>query len=251
MSQHNGELICKGSGVFEICNRLLYTGFAISSGCDSHRTLIHISNRNKAQTSGPRHSNMPTQRSYLGSFLAAFRAHSQPLSKPSTSISSPANTTSTSSIWTAANKTGQTSSTVSEHAVTSPRPINVKTSPYGASAAATTSDKSLHTSLPPLQHNVSPQTHLARSPPATAANVYGPTNKPTTNYPTCQEVHRSGRRRGSDSSIDSSGFRERGTSAEKYFIGGRTAGGEERYYKLSMIKRERSADRISADQLSL
>lgn len=38
---------------------------------------------------------------------------------------------------------------------------------------------------------------------------------------------------------------------EKWYIGGRTAGGEERYYKLSMVRRERSADRLSADRLSL
>jgi hypothetical protein len=38
---------------------------------------------------------------------------------------------------------------------------------------------------------------------------------------------------------------------EKWFVGGRTANGEEKYYKLSMVKRDRSSDRISADQLSL
>jgi hypothetical protein len=38
---------------------------------------------------------------------------------------------------------------------------------------------------------------------------------------------------------------------EKWFIGGKTAGGEEKYYKLSMVRRDRSADRISTDQLSL
>lgn len=43
----------------------------------------------------------------------------------------------------------------------------------------------------------------------------------------------------------------RGAGEEKWFIGGKSAGGEERYYKLGMVKRERSADRISADQLSL
>jgi len=59
-------------------------------------------------------------------------------------------------------------------------------------------------------------------------------------------------RRGSASSSDSGGFREvRAGSGEKWFIGGRTAGGEDKYYKLSMVKRDRSADRISADQLSL
>ena len=40
-------------------------------------------------------------------------------------------------------------------------------------------------------------------------------------------------------------------AGEKWFVGGRTAAGEEKYYKLSMVKRDRSSDRISADQLSL
>ncbi|RYP69728.1 hypothetical protein DL771_005930 [Monosporascus sp. 5C6A] len=57
-----------------------------------------------------------------------------------------------------------------------------------------------------------------------------------------------GRRRGSDSS--SEGFRDvRG--AEKWYIGGRTAGGEERFFKLGVVKRVRSQDRLSLDRLSL
>jgi hypothetical protein len=39
--------------------------------------------------------------------------------------------------------------------------------------------------------------------------------------------------------------------AEKWYIGGRTAGGEERVYKLSMVKRPRSIDRLSLDRMSL
>lgn len=55
-------------------------------------------------------------------------------------------------------------------------------------------------------------------------------------------------RRGSDSS--SEGFRDV-VGAEKWYIGGRTAGGEEKYFKLGVIKRQRSIDRLSLDQLSL
>jgi hypothetical protein len=43
----------------------------------------------------------------------------------------------------------------------------------------------------------------------------------------------------------------RGGAGEKWFIGGLTAGGEEKYYKLSMVKRDKSSDRISTDQMSL
>ncbi len=55
-------------------------------------------------------------------------------------------------------------------------------------------------------------------------------------------------RRGSDSS--SEGFHEV-MGAEKWYIGGRTANGEEKFYKLGMVKRHRSADRLSLDKLSI
>ena len=38
---------------------------------------------------------------------------------------------------------------------------------------------------------------------------------------------------------------------EKWFIGGRTAGGEERLYQLGMVRRARSGDRGSLDRMSL
>jgi hypothetical protein len=39
--------------------------------------------------------------------------------------------------------------------------------------------------------------------------------------------------------------------AEKWYIGGRTATGEEKFYKLGMVKRNRSVDRLSLDRLSI
>ena len=195
---------------------------------------------------------MPTQRSFLGNFLAAFRAHSQSLPKASPSISSSATAASAATIWTAAAPQQRSKSpsetNSSETSLTGPKTINAKTNPYHTSTtAAAASDRQLVSSLPPLQHNVSPQTHLPRRTPSPGLPVYGPSNKPQPSYPSVQDVRRS--RRGSDSS--SEGFREVKGRSEKWFIGGRTAGGEEKYYKLSMIKRDRSADRISTDQLSL
>jgi hypothetical protein len=202
---------------------------------------------------------MSTQRPFFGSFLAAFRAHSPQLSKSSSSISVSAAAASSASIWTAAATQQQAASTaandnqtaVTAIPTTSSRPINVKSNHYAAQATAAAQDRQLVTSLSPLQHNVSPQTHLPRTPSSTGLPVYGPPNKPAPSYPSCQDVRRG--RRGSDSSFESGGFREVRPPAgsEKWFIGGRTASGEEKYYKLSMIKRERSWDRISADQLSL
>lgn len=77
--------------------------------------------------------------------------------------------------------------------------------------------------------------------------MYGPPNKPQPNYPTAQEARRN--RRGSDSSSEG-GYRDV-LGGEKWYIGGRTSAGEEKYYKLSMVRRDRSADRLSADRLSL
>ncbi|KAK8091239.1 hypothetical protein PG994_000744 [Apiospora phragmitis] len=59
---------------------------------------------------------------------------------------------------------------------------------------------------------------------------------------------RGGHRRGSDSS--SEGFRD-ARGADKWYIGGRTAGGEEKFFKLGVVKRVRSNDRLSLDRLSL
>ncbi|CAG9980471.1 unnamed protein product [Clonostachys byssicola] len=56
------------------------------------------------------------------------------------------------------------------------------------------------------------------------------------------------RRRGSDSS--SEGFRDV-IGADKWYIGGRTAGGEERFFKLGVVRRVRSNDGLSLDRLSL
>ncbi|KAH8736442.1 hypothetical protein BGZ61DRAFT_527390 [Ilyonectria robusta] len=58
----------------------------------------------------------------------------------------------------------------------------------------------------------------------------------------------SSRRRGSDSS--SEGFRDV-IGAEKWYIGGRTPGGEEKFFKLGVIRRVRSNDGLSLDRLSL
>ncbi|KAK3644209.1 hypothetical protein LTR56_009746 [Elasticomyces elasticus] len=160
---------------------------------------------------------MPTQRPFLSNFLAAFRAHSQPLPKASPSIASSTAVTGTATIWTSASP-AKPPSPAPENAISSPRPI--KANPYAAAAANSQSQDRT------LQH----------------------INKPQPSYPTVQEARRT--RRGSASSSDSGGFREV-RAGEKWFIGGRTAGGEDKYYKLSMVKRDRSADRLSADQLSL
>lgn len=55
------------------------------------------------------------------------------------------------------------------------------------------------------------------------------------------------RRRGSDTSSEE-GWRDLG---EKWYVGGKTESGEERYLRLGMVRKERSGDRLSLDRLSL
>ncbi|KAH7312422.1 hypothetical protein B0I35DRAFT_480878 [Stachybotrys elegans] len=72
-------------------------------------------------------------------------------------------------------------------------------------------------------------------------------NQNTTSPSAAIAIH-STRRRGSDSS--SEGFRDV-IGADKWYIGGKTATGEEQFFKLGVIRRVRSNDRLSLDRLSL
>ncbi|KAL1311153.1 hypothetical protein AAFC00_001355 [Neodothiora populina] len=197
---------------------------------------------------------MGSNRPFFSNFLAAFRAHSAALPKSSQSIS-------TSAPGAAAVATSQavwsSSSSSSIPSATSQTPLETESAPRAINAkSAASQHHATHqpTPLAPLQHNVSPLTHGPRSPPSPGVGVngsmpvYGPPNKPQHQaYPTPQEARRN--RRGSDSSSEG-GYRDV-MGGEKWYIGGRTSAGEERFYKLSMVRRDTSADRLSADRLSL
>lgn len=160
---------------------------------------------------------MPTQRPFFANFLAAFRAHSAIQGKATSSPSSPS-------------QQHQHASSPSQ-----PRTITTSTKP---SSATTTALSALHS---PRTHSTSP---LSRSP--------GPSNSPGAGAAEGVEKGRyipnSRGRRGSDAS--SEGFRDV-LGAEKWYIGGRTATGEERYFKLGVVRRQTSRDRLSLDRLSL
>ena len=188
----------------------------------------------------------PQRPSLFGGFLSAFKAHSHAQHKAS-SLNTAAAVSGAATIWTAAPQAVRTPSPGPETTVASPKPINPKTNPYTAQTSTSHTDRQLVAYPPSLEHNVSPLTHLPRSPPSPGLPMYGPQNKPQPNYPSVQDVRRS--RRGSDSSTE--GYREVRSGSEKWFIGGLTSGGEEKYYKLSMVKRDKSSDRISTDQMSL
>ncbi|MCJ1370574.1 hypothetical protein MMC20_001787 [Loxospora ochrophaea] len=163
---------------------------------------------------------MPTNRPFLASFLAAFRAHSviQPAPSTNPSVPSPAAPPQPTHIR------SSTSHTVPAPAA---RSISNKAGATGATTAAVQAAGHINR---PRPHSPSPMSRSPASSP-TSPSALGD------------------RRRGSDSSSEG-GFRD-ALGNEKWYIGGRTARGDERFYRLSMVRRERSGDRLSLDRLSL
>lgn len=166
-------------------------------------------------------NNMTTNRPFFGGFLAAFRA--QPTIQK-TGASQAASAASYSHATTP-------SQTQSYDASTTTRTITAKT--RSPSPGATTTVVQTTGQFQPTRQHATPY-HRSTSPVHAKA------------FPIPGTSQRS--RRGSDSSSD--GFNEI-MGAEKWYIGGRTATGEEKFYKLGMVKRHRSADRLSLDKLSI
>ncbi|QDS76684.1 hypothetical protein FKW77_000356 [Venturia effusa] len=169
---------------------------------------------------------MSNHRPFFGSFLSAFRAHSaiqkaatSPTSTTSTQTSAYANTSST---------------TTTANTPSAARTIATKSSQTNGGATTVALQTSTTHFTPTRQHSASP---YSRSPGTSTSPGQGGLSP-----------LQSRGRRGSDSSNE--GFKE-SLGAEKWYIGGRTAAGEERIYKLSMVKRPRSIDRLSLDRMSL
>lgn len=203
---------------------------------------------------------MSGNRPFISNFLAAFRAHSATLaSAPSTITSPTAVIASAQAAWSSSSayappRLDTRKSTASQPAKEQPTSAQTATAKDPQTTAASTVS-TVYYPHAPLQHTVSPLTH-GRSPPSPTNPV--PTQpqqhqrgRTLQQFPTCQEAKRN--RRGSDTSSEGGmGFRNTSRAAdEKWYIGGRTAGGEERFYRLAMVTRDRSADRLSADRMSL
>ncbi|KAK3985653.1 hypothetical protein QBC44DRAFT_345114 [Cladorrhinum sp. PSN332] len=164
---------------------------------------------------------MPTQRPFfLSTFFAAFRQ--QPPSAISSSSQPNKHTSQVSSPSSAPNTNSNSN------------PRTISSSAQAAAAAAASQ---------------------ATSPSSAASRTTGllgqlPLHSPRhhSGIPIPQQGNHHNRRRGSDSS--SEGFRDT-LGAEKLYIGGRTATGEEKFFKLGVVRRVRSGDRLSLDRLSL
>lgn len=166
---------------------------------------------------------MPTNRPFLSNFLAAFRAHN--------------------AIQATAPQKSVSSQQQNVHTASNPRTITTSTSAKpGATSAALSS---LHS---PRTHASSP---LSRSPGednGVGGGMGGGMRTEGRDIVGGQRYIREGRRRGSDSS--SEGFRDV-LGKEKWYVGGRTAHGEERYFKLGVVKKVKSRGSLSLDRLSL
>ena len=195
-------------------------------------------------------STMTTNRPFFGGFLAAFRAQpavqkaavSQTASAASYShTAAPAqspgydtsNTTRTITTKTRSPSPGATTTTV-VHSTAQFQPTRtITTKTRSPSPGATTTVVHSTAQFQPTRQHATPY-HRSTSPVHAKA------------FPIPGASQRG--RRESDSSSD--GFNEI-MGSEKWYIGGRTATGEEKFYKLGMVKRHRSADRLSLDKLSI
>ncbi|KAI1202278.1 hypothetical protein F5X97DRAFT_233426 [Nemania serpens] len=167
---------------------------------------------------------MPSQRPFfLSSLLAAFRQQSPSLSA-----------------------TSQPNKHTHPHATT---PSSTSNAPYAPSQSSSQA-RSISSSSPSHPQSAASTATSSPPPPRTGAgasmmNQLQPLHTPR---PIPGAGSSPAHRRGSDSS--SEGFRDV-LGADKWYIGGRTAAGEEKFFKLGVVKRVRSQDRLSLDRLSL
>ncbi|KAL6249565.1 hypothetical protein RBB50_003418 [Rhinocladiella similis] len=195
---------------------------------------------------------MPTNRPFFANFFSAFRARTNPTFQAKSSstydavlqgtlVATP-HVSTTNATVTASNARTMTTKPSSETSALSQQPSQAKaTSP---SPLPFSSNPSSHRYAPPLSRSpgpgspVGPHSHshtnpnLSMSPPGTST-----------------PMTRGRQRRGSDSSNSSGGFID-AVGPDKWYIGGRSAGGEETFYKLGLVtggtgKRVRSLDRLS------
>lgn len=162
---------------------------------------------------------MTTNRPFLGGFLAAFRA--QPTLQKAASPQAASYT---------AHATASSPQSQNHDTAATTRTITAKT--RSPSPGATTVSVQAAGHFQPTRQHTAPY-HRSTSPKAKAFPIPGASQRG---------------RRESDSSAE--GFNEI-MGAEKWYIGGRTAAGEDKFYKLGMMKRHRSADRLSLDKLSI
>lgn len=201
---------------------------------------------------------MPTNRPFFANFLAAFRAHSSPAYKATSSSTSPSALASSTHVSTTSS-TGTSTTTAASNARSiatkatsaTSQPSNNPSSPpqpngnnalSTAVAVAAASSHIHHHHHHHHHHHVSP---LSRSPGVSTPHNMSISPPGSASTP----LSRGRQRRGSDSSNSSGGFID-ALGPERWYIGGRTPAGEENFYRLGLVtggpgRRVRSLDRLS------
>jgi hypothetical protein len=192
----------------------------------------------------------PTQRPFFANFFSAFRARTNPTFQAK---SSPANSTippgslaasahvSTTTTTVMSNPRSITtkagnSNTQIQDAPTITSPTRSTASPFSAAAAAVAASSHRYAS----PYSRSPGTSSPGGPHSMALSPPG----------TATPLTRGRQRRESDSSNSSGGFMDALGPENKWYIGGRTVTGEEKFYRLGLVtgasgRRVRSLDRLS------
>ncbi|KAJ6784202.1 hypothetical protein PWT90_01780 [Aphanocladium album] len=177
---------------------------------------------------------MPSQRPYfLSSFIAAFRQAPPPNANQQQQNQNGGKQHNGTASNSASSSSSSSSSAQQQHQTTS----SPSTSP-GPTASAIAAANHHHHHHPHHHH------HHHRH----GVTLHSPANHGHASPIGIPIPSGGGRRRGSDSS--SEGFRD-AIGADKWYIGGRTATGEEKFFKLGVVRRVRSNDGLSLDRLSL
>ena len=197
-------------------------------------------------------------RPFFANFFQAFKAPS------SYQKVAPAITSSTSASQQSASKHTQTSQSRSRS--TSPAPSPSQAQPITSKPPQTTSSTAAAVAAQAFQAARSPPAPYrppsTSPPPRSPAPAYTPPRSPPPRQSRTIQRSRTpsqtrcvGRRSSTDSDGSSKGtWREAfagGSGGQNWYIGGVTATGEERFYKLGMCRRYGSHDRLSLDRLSL
>ena len=192
---------------------------------------------------------MSTNRPFLANFLAAFRAQSsyKTTSSPSSSATNTALPQGAQrNFTTRAASSSSSSGSGSSAAAETGMGTGTGTGNNTAANHYSTTTTSSQSTTTPAHTNANTNTHVHTHEPPASSPI--PITSPAETY----DHHR---RRGSDSSNGSTGFHD-ALGPEKWYIGGRSPGGEERFYRLGMVAKGGgrlggSARVGSFDQLSL
>src|ERR1700760_5114778 len=201
---------------------------------------------------------MSTNRPFFSNFLSVFRARSgfqnaapSPAGGVSGASLTKAQNTAAASILASSAAASASASTAQGNTTSAPstrttQSISPPTAMNSAPLKATATTTSVSAHGVPYQRQHHHTSSYSRSPGTSPGPTRGFLSGTMNSSSSTTTNQATSRRRGSDSS--SEGFREI-LGSEKWYIGGRTAAGEEKFYRLGMVRRPRSIDRLSADRL--